>query len=110
MDIKIFSLITYLLLFLGSVYLSIFPYGLKRWVYVALSIGWLGGIIYYALILFFSFAGHSTSSYLRVYQNVFTGGWIILILLEKLSSTKKYKEVEEGLSTCQKNLLQFLRR
>ena len=110
MDIKVFSLITYCILFLGSLYLSIFPYGFKRWVYVNLSLGWIGGIIYYTLILFFDFPGHISSSYLRVYQNVFTGGWIILILLEKLSSTKKYKEVEEGLSTCQKNLLQFLRR
>jgi len=65
-----------------------------KWVYGMTGIGLLGGIIFYIYILFFDYAGHSMSAFLRSFQIVLFGGWTFITLIEKILETSGYKNLK----------------
>ena len=43
----------------------------SKWIYISLSIGWIGGVVFYIMVSFFDLAGHDWSAPLRSFQNIF---------------------------------------
>ena len=80
------SLVTSALFLITSLYLVIVSKPQARWIYVQLSFGWIGGIVFYMLPLFENYGGHDFSPVLGIYQNICFGIWILITACERICS------------------------
>ena len=79
-----FTLVSFIVFLIPSIYLSVVSKPEARWIYINLSLGWIGGIVFYVSRLVFGVLVHEWSATLRLFQSICFGLWVFIGAAERV--------------------------